>query len=127
MVKVGQIARALELSEQMPLVVPMRHPFRVEQSWKLRKRPLGEMFRAYRTFLDEFWPAGPLLLPIDSPRRDAVLERLSERLGLVLKTDWPVVNGVKGTHAVGLDELEPSQRAAELAEEMRPILAEFYD
>lgn len=126
MVKRGQIERALELSERMPLVIPMRHPFRVEESWKRRGRSVDEMLACYRTFLAEFWLLRPYILPIDSERRDAALSKLREGLGLELRTDWPVVNGVKGAHAIGLDELEPSERVIELVEEMRPILVEYY-
>lgn len=126
MVKRGQVEKALELSERMPLVIPMRHPFRVERSWVLREKPTGPMFAAFRTFLRDFWPLRPYLMPVDSPRRVEALGRLGDGLGLELSTDWSVVNGAMNTHDVQLDDLLPSESVVELAEEMRPILAEYY-
>lgn len=126
MLKDGQIERALELARVMPLVIPFRHPFRVEHSWNLRARPLDEMFQCYRTFIDRFLPLKPYLMPVDSPRRAEVLARMSASLEVELVTDGSVVNGVRGTHKMKMSEFTPCKKVIEFAQELEPVMAELY-
>jgi hypothetical protein len=126
MLKPGQIERALELAREMPLVIPFRHPYRVEHSWHLRARSFDELLRCYRTFIDKFLPLKPLFMPIDSERREEHLKRLSAEVGVTLSTDWGVVNGVRGTHKVKLEDLTPSPKVVELVSELSPLMAELY-
>lgn len=87
-----------------PIVItPIRHPDAVYGSWVSRGKPverLPGLIELQTMFHGE-------LLPIDSPRRDEYLERLSERIGVKLKTDWlkvhcinsaPVVSGLYEKH-----------------------------
>lgn len=126
MLKAGQIARAEELARDMPLVIPFRHPYRVEHSWNLRARPLDEMFRCYETFLERFVPLNPYLMPVDSEKRAEVLQRVSGGVGVPLTSNWEVVNGVKGTHTIKLTDFEPSAKVIELVEQLQPLMAELY-
>jgi hypothetical protein len=127
MLKQGQIDRALELAEIMPLVIPFRHPYRVEHSWNVRARPLPEMFDCYRTLITKFLPLKPYFMPIDSPRRAEVLARISRSIGHVnLTTDGSVVNGVKGTHKMRMDEFTPSKKVVELAKSLELVMADLY-
>ena len=126
MIKAGQIERALELAEIMPLVIPFRHPYRVEHSWNVRARPLDEMFECYRTLITRFLPLKPYLMPIDSDRRAEVLARISASIGVRLTTDGSVVNGMKNTHKMRMDEFTPSKKVIELAKSLEPVMAELY-
>ena len=126
MLKPGQIERALELAREMPLIIPFRHPYRVEHSWNLRARPLDEMFRCYRTLVERFLPLKPLFMPIDSEQRVEHLKRLSAEVGVELSTDWSVVNGVRGTHKTKLEDLQPSQKVVDLVNELAPVMADLY-
>jgi hypothetical protein len=126
MLKEAQIARALDLACDMPLVIPFRHPFRVEHSWNLRSRPISEMLQCYRTLIDRFLPLNPYFVPIDSERRAEVLERLSASLEVRLSTDGAVINGVKGTHKMKMGEFQPSMPVMELVDELWPVMAGLY-
>lgn len=126
MLKEAQIARALDLASEVPLVIPFRHPYRVEHSWNLRARPLPEMFDCYRTFIERFLPLNPYLMPVDSPRREEVLDGLAESLGARFATDWSVVNGVKGTHVMKLEDYRPSKRVIDLVDEISPWMERMY-
>lgn len=126
MLKAAQIERATELACEMPLVIPFRHPYRVEHSWNLRTRPIDEMLRCYRTLIERFMPLKPYWVPIDSERRGEILQRMSESLGVTLSTDGSVINGVKGTHKMKMSEFVPSREVIALTEELAPLMAEFY-
>lgn len=126
MLKENQIARALDLARDMPLVIPFRHPYRVEHSWNLRARSHDEMLQCYRTLITRFLPLNPYWVPVDSDRRGEVLEKLSASLGVTLTTDGSVVNGVRGTHTMKMSEFQPSAKVMELAEELAPVMAGLY-
>jgi hypothetical protein len=126
MIKEAQIARALDLACEMPLVIPFRHPYRVAHSWDMRARPLPEMFECYRTLLERFLPLKPYFMPVDSDRREEALQRLSDGVGVRLATDWSVVNGMKSTHTLKLEEITPIKPVVELAKELEPLMADLY-
>jgi len=46
MQKGTQIGQALNLSKQMPLVCPLRHPYRVEESWRREGWDISEMIES---------------------------------------------------------------------------------
>lgn len=126
MVKEGQIARAIELARTMLLVIPFRHPYRVEESWKRRGKSLAEMYDCYRTLIDRFLPLNPVFVPVDTERREEAVERLSSRLRTWLTADWSVVNSVSGTHSLALSDCQPSEQTVALAKEIEPVMAELY-
>jgi hypothetical protein len=126
LLKPAQIERAAELALEMPLVIPFRHPYRVANSWQLRARPLSEMFECYRTLLERFLPLNPYFMPVDSDRREEALQRLSEGVGVRLTTDWSVVNGMKGTHKMKLEEIVPTRQVVELTRGLEPLMESLY-
>ena len=74
-----------------PVVVPMRHPVSIFESWIAQDKPLAllpNQFQILKTMVD---PVGPIYLPLDVPDRDSWLAKLNARLGLELQTDWPVI------------------------------------
>lgn len=125
MMKEGQIGRAVQLSDYMPLVIPMRHPFRVEESWKRRGLDVSELVSCFQTLIERFLPLEPYILPIDSPKREEALQALSEGVGIDLKTDWEVVHGIVGTHDLDLADCEPSEAISAIVQE--PFFAGLYD
>ena len=71
------------------LILTMRHPMAVAQSWTNRGMVMDDRFRnmwenlfALQKAHDGLW------LPVDTPDRDMRLTAISERLGVVLSTDW---------------------------------------
>lgn len=127
MLKGTQIGAALRLAKDMPLVCPLRHPYRCEESWKRRQKDVSEMVECFRLYMEKFVPLNPYIMPVDSPRREQCLRAMAAGLGLPLQTDWPVVNGKADTHELDLPELSPSPSVVSLVEEMRPFLSRFYD
>lgn len=125
MLKGTQVHAALRLARDMPLVCPLRHPYRCEESWKRRKKDVSEMIECFRFYMDKFVPMTPYIMPVDSPRREQALRAMAAGLGLPLQTDWPVVNGKQNTHDVDLSELSPSPAVVSLVEEMQ-FLRRFY-
>jgi hypothetical protein len=127
MIKETQIARAEELALEMPLVIPFRHPYRVAHSWNMRGKPLDEMFRCYEAFVERFLPLKPYLMPVDSDRREEALQRISDGVGVRLTTDWSVVNGMKSTHKLKLEDIPPpSKKLVELVSRLEPVMADLY-
>lgn len=125
--KSSQINRALELAESMPLVIPMRHPYRVEESWRRRRKPVGEMVTSFQVLMERFVPLDPYFMPVDSPVRESALARLSAGLGVEFGTTWAVHGGETGTHDLALDDLAPSNAVRELVATMQPLISRFYN
>lgn len=126
MVKAGQTERALELASRMPLVVPLRHPYLVEEAWKRRGKSIGELIDCYRTLAERFMLLEPYIMPVDSDRREEALRVMNDGLDLRLETDWRVVNGKHQTHALRREHLSPSYPIKRLVEEIQPFLDRWY-
>lgn len=126
MIKETQISRALDLAKTRPLVVPLRHPFRVEAAFTRQGWPLQDMLTAYRTLCNRFLPLDPYIMPVDSEAREQRLQALSEGLGIDLKTDWKVVASKSGTYSQTLDQFTPSPDVQALTEELNGFLKAFY-
>lgn len=126
MLKGTQVCAALRLAKMMPLVCPLRHPYRVEESWKRRGKDIAEMIECFRIYQDKFIPLDPYIMPVDSPYRGEALLKMSLGLDVPFVTDWPVVNGKKDTHDIPLEDLSPSQTVIELVQDMQPFLSRFY-
>ena len=91
-----------ELSQEYPLVIPVRHPREVALSWKKKGYDIGLMFGLYRNM---FSFENPFYFPIDGRERDAHLNALGEFLGVELQTDWERV-GEDDRPAIPLDAAE---------------------
>ena len=77
--------------EHQPLVVPMRHPASVVESWLARDKPIEPLLPQWEMLKTMVDPARPIYLPLDVPDRDRWLGELNGKLGLKLQTDWPVI------------------------------------
>ena len=73
------------------IVVPLRHPVLVAESWKARGLDLEALDEQWCTLADVVVPHDPIYLPVDHPDRCLYLEVLNQRIGLDLKTDWEKV------------------------------------
>ncbi|MEQ8504600.1 MAG: hypothetical protein RIB80_04690 [Rhodospirillales bacterium] len=126
MIKETQMRRAEERAQKMPLILPLRHPFVVEEAWQRRGRPIAELLEGFRSYQDRFWPIAAHVMPVDSDRREACLAEMADGLGLPLKTDWTVINGREKTHDLRWTDCTPSDAVKRLADEMTPILERYY-
>lgn len=122
--KESQIGPALGAG--LPLVVPMRHPYRVAESWARRGGYLPDMVRAYRTVVERLLPHRPFFMPVDSDRRGEYLERLRE-LEPKLSTDWEVVGSKSNTYDLSLEDISPKPEVIELVRDIAPFLSRFYE
>lgn len=125
MLKGTQVSMARKHAVHMPLVCPLRHPYRVEESWRRQSKDIEHMVECFETMVREFMPLSPYILPVDSPRRDEALRELSEGLELEMTTDWPIVRERVGTHS--MTEFTPSQPVRELVDgPMEPLVKHWY-
>ncbi len=76
---------------QFPVIVPMRHPLTVAESWKARDKDLSPLPAQWNILKNEVHQYNPLYLPIDHPDREAWLDAIRRKLGIQIQTDWPVV------------------------------------
>lgn len=125
MLKPTQVGFALEwVRKGLPLVMPLRHPYRVEEAWRRRGKDVGEMIRGFRTMMDRFVPLDPYVMPVDSEARYGCLEAMRAGLGVDFQTDWTPRHVFLHTH--GLTQFSPSREVEGLVGEMGPFLARFY-
>lgn len=132
MEKPGQIDRAIELSRRMPLIIPMRHPYMVEESWKRRCQHAPDIYNTanlvsqFRVLEDRFLPFNPFILPVDSPSRCLSLAKIAQATDTVLRTTWQPVASKKETHKLGLEDTEPSKAIVQLIEDMGYFFRKYY-
>ncbi len=84
-----EIQQKLDLG--VAAVVPLRPPLKVAVSWKAREKELGFLRELWETMVQVIAPYGPTYLPIESEHREIHLARVSNTVGELLKTDWPIV------------------------------------
>lgn len=97
----------LIMSKDCPIIVPMRHPFLVEESW--RRRGKGTPIESFSLLINEVDKKDPYYIAIDSPERDIHLARLNKGLGLKLVNNWEVKNSKHKTYDLDASGLEPSE------------------
>lgn len=79
------------------VVLTMRNPIDVYQSWVRRGRRLDAWYRAlWENLFRVQQDFNGLWLPIDTPDRDDYLKAIADKTGLPLKTDWPKKNAYVG-------------------------------
>jgi hypothetical protein len=122
-----QIERALSLSEKYPLIIPIRHPYRVEESWLRQGRgSSADMLSSYRILVERFLPLNPYILAVDSPKRKEQLTRIAKGLDLPLTTDWEVINAKANTYGMDLKEFNPSSQVQSFTKEIHQFLGKYY-
>lgn len=128
-VKDGQTQMAIKWAKEgVPLIMPMRHPYRVEESWRRRgERDKGGLVPAYQNMLTKLLPHVSVFLPVDaSPLVRAVAEtKMNELVGRTLSYRWhKVVNSKTTANEMKLREMEPSDEI--MAIRSHPVFTEFY-
>lgn len=131
MVKPGLTQRVIELSKRMPVVVPLRHPFRVEQSWLLRedRNEISQLWEAFDNLLGPIYDLGQRVtyMPIDASVAVRTLQemKLCDTADAALEPQWDEkVNSKAETWRLELGDIEPSDRARRVAE--HPLFERFY-
>lgn len=75
-----------------PVVIPLRRPEAMAKSHMARYGHLDFLTRGMARLRVFEGKCAPYWLPIDAPDRDDYLAKLSEGLGMDLKTEWPVID-----------------------------------
>jgi hypothetical protein len=124
--KSNQVWQALDLGERMPIVMPLRHPYRVEESWRRRGLDPHRMVAAYRNMLLVLELHVAVWVPIDAvDLRKNTEEQLSDAAGKELKIDWDtLVNAEKNTHDIDISKLDPSRYMRDIRG--HSLFREFY-
>lgn len=84
-------------TEDLPIIVPMRHPFSVAHSWLIRGDVMEDMFEQWRQLILYCERSRCLFLPVDSPDRNNHLAELAAGVGKELSTDWTPYGHKAGT------------------------------
>lgn len=108
------------------MIIPLRHPYLVAESWRRRNKPLDELADNFRLLVDEIDPYNPLYLPIDVENRQEYLDKINKELGLDLRTEWGVENSKKSTYNLSYKELSPGPVEKALVEDIKEFLKRFY-
>lgn len=123
----NQWRMALALRERMPLIMPLRHPYRAEESWRRRREDPKRMLHAYQVMVSILAPYVSQWMPIDADAltRVEVGQELDKVAGkrLVIHWDKPV-NSVHSTHAVPLYDLDPSPQIMDIRK--HPLFVAHY-
>ena len=97
--KANAVWLAENIPQHIPLIMTMRHPLKVTQSWRNRGRTIDPyylnawemLFQFKNRYEDSLW------FPIDTVDRDEYLHDISERLEFDFQTDWaPFGSNVRG-------------------------------
>lgn len=122
----GQLEFIKARLHDTPAVIPLRHPYRVAESWTRRGMDLTRLCRYFRLLVDEIDPFDPFYIAIDTPERDSQLEQVNQALNLSLPTTWPVRNSKQGTHTLALEDCIPDPRIRTLVNEISGFLSPYY-
>ena len=106
-----KITRWKELMTEYPAIIPLRNPVSIAVSWERRHRDLGELMVMWYILVEQLDKFNPSYLPIDSLDRNKYLDRINQRLGLKLTTDWPIVNSVHNSTDVSINDLSMEGRS----------------
>ena len=128
-IKPTQVDPALRyVKSGLPLVLPCRHPFRVQESY-IRKgdgNHVDVMIEAFETLITKFAPLTENILCVDSERLEWQLSRMRRNLGLDLKTYWPVVASKSDTWRADLSEFSPTNDVIDLVDRHKEFFNQFY-
>ena len=109
-----------------PILIPLRHPYLVAESWKRRGKPLTELAENFRLLVDELDPLNPLYLPIDVDNRQEYLDIINNELGLSLKTNWAIENSKEMTYNLSYKDLSPDKIMIDLVSDIEGFIKRFY-
>lgn len=108
------------------IIVPLRHPYLVAESWNRRNKPISELIENFRLLVNEVDKLNPLYLPIDTDNRQDCLDNINQELGLNLTTNWEVVNSKKDTYNLRHKDIKPDPSVKALVDEIEEFLKRFY-
>jgi hypothetical protein len=100
----GELKYMRPLIRKYPIIVPLRHPYLVAETWRRRNRTPLEMMLQWEILMQEVDPQGPFYLPIDRDDRGEWLDSINNQLGLQLSTDWQPLNSHTGTFNITPDK-----------------------
>lgn len=123
-VRVAHCVNPLEVKD--PYILVFRHPYLVEESYRRKNRNPAKGRRAFHNLV-ELSSGTDLFLCVDSPHREAQLDKIRDRLGLKLETNWEIVSSKSDTHDIPISNLTPSERAQDLVKLHSGFLSEFYE
>ena len=128
-IKSTQIDPAFAHAQTKPLVLPCRHPFRCEESYRRKGEEdyLAVMIPAYEVLIEKFAPLTDLFMCVDSENRESQLEHLRESLNIPLKTDWEVISSKSTTFGMKMSDFDPSEEARALVDRHSEFFGRFYD
>lgn len=126
LVKQSQVDQAVEKLKFCRAVVPLRHPCVVWESWKRKKMDFQPFQDAWLNLIKQIDPFNPCYLPIDSEKRDYYLWNLNHKLGLDIKTDWPVINSRSHTSHLIYQDLEEDQSIVTFIQDISCFINRFY-
>lgn len=109
-----------------PMLIPLRHPYLVAESWVRRGKPLSELADNFRLLVNELDPLNPLYLPIDVDNRQDYLDKINKDLGLSLSTNWNVENSKETTYNLSHKDLTPEPIMVDLVEDIEGFIKRFY-
>jgi hypothetical protein len=109
-----------------PIILPMRHPYLVAESWKRREKPLSDLVINFRLLINDIDKLDAMYLPIDVENKQDYLDEINEKLGLSLYSDWNVVNSKKQTYNLSYKELTPDPEMEDLVSDNKEFFERFY-
>lgn len=111
------------------MIMTMRHPYRVEESWRRRGKDLRELLQCYTHFLDHLRPYVSAYVPIDgSPVGKEIAERVVNNVAnTTLKYRWDKKKNVDRkscTYDLSLLDTDPSDHIRLVRS--HEVFTEFY-
>lgn len=116
----------------LPIIVPIRNPLNVAESWISRAKQhskdeaamrIPAMFAQWAYLAEIIAVSKPLFLPVDHPEKELYLDEMADVLGVKLWTDWKKYGHKPGAEKIALT----NQQITELNELIgTTFLADFY-
>lgn len=120
------LVQGLILARDLPLIVPLRHPYLTEESWRRRGKENHDMITGFRNLMERLYPLNPFWMPVDSPKRVECLEFMGKCMEIDFQTDWDPQRSIGATYDYTWEDMDPSPEVIDLAESMAPLLERFY-
>lgn len=104
------------------MVIPLRHPYIVAESWK-RRGPydLQDLYNRLEILITEFDSFNPQYVAIDTPQRYQQLRAIKK-----IRTDWPIINSLAGTWRLKRQKITPEPLMKEIVEKYADFWGRFY-
>jgi len=107
-------------------IVPLRHPYLTQKSWKDRNHDKSDLIGMWEVMANEIAPLNPFFLPLDVDNRQDYLDELNTATGLNLKTDWKPEGSKHNNFNLRYTDIEPTEEISALCERISLFLERFY-